>query len=112
MADEYQAVTICIKAAGHEELEGIKGGDDDGHYHLTNEEYDLMQDILEERRDELATEDTFHKLREEEYNRVTELLDLLYPDEDTNIESALAALIDARVNERVADIINGGELNP
>ena len=114
MSEEYKAVTICIKTAGHEELDGIKGGDASGHYHLTDEEYDLMQGVLEEYQDELAEEDTFHKLRDKEYNRLTELLDLLYPDEETDTEEALAAFIDARVNERVqqikADIINGGEV--
>ena len=111
MAEEYKAVTICIKTAPHEELDGIKGGDASGHYHLTEDEYDLMQGVLGEYRDELAEEDTFHKLRDAEYNRLTEILDLLYPDEDTDAEDVLAALIDARVNERVVDIINGGEVN-
>ena len=113
MAEECRAITICIKSAGHEELDDIKGGDDNGYYHLTDEEYNLMQGILEGYRDELAEEDTFHKLRDDEYTKLTDMFSLLYPDdEDTDFEKALNALIDARIQQYVAGIIDGGKINP
>ena len=112
MAEEYKTVTICIKSAGHEQLDGIKGGDDSGHYHLTEDELDLLDGVLNAYQDELAEDDTFHKLRDGEYNRLIELLDLLYPDEDADPEKILAEIIAARTSTYVAehDVIDGGEV--
>lgn len=109
--EEYKAVTICIKTAPHDELDGIKGGDASGNYHLTKDEYELMQGVLDGYREEVAVEDNFHKLQDAEYNKLIEILDLLCPNENTDVETALNALIDARVNKH-ADIINGGEVRP
>ena len=113
MAEEYRAVTICIKSAGHEELDGIKGGDDSGHYHLTEDEHDLLDGVLGEYKDELGAEDTFHKLRDGEYNRLVELLDLLYPTEDDDPEEILADLIAANTSTYMTehDVIDGGEVS-
>ena len=113
MAEEYKAVTICIKSAGHEELDGIKGGDDSGHYHLTEDEHNLLDGVLSEYQDELDEEDTFHKLRESEYNRLIELLDLLYPTEDDDPEQILAGIINSHTSTYVTehDIIDGGLVN-
>ena len=93
MADEFNAVTIKIKSAGHEDLDGLMGGDDDGHYHLTEEEYNLMTEVLDNRREENDAEEDFYKLSETEYDKTTTLLDMFFPDDDTDAEDALAALI-------------------
>ena len=113
MAEEYQAVTICIKSAGHEQLDGLMGGDDDGHYHLTEDERDLLDGVLNEYQDELAEDDIFHKLRDGEYNRLVELLDLLYPTEDDDPKETLAEIIAANTSKYMTehDIIDGGEVS-
>ena len=112
MANEVTAVTINVKTAPHEQLDELMGGDDSGHFHMTEEEYNLMLRLVEKLREEDESEEEYYKLPQSEYDKLTSLLSLLYPDEDTDAEDALAALIDARVNERVVDIINGGEVNP
>lgn len=112
MANEATAVTINIKTAPHEELDELMGGDASGHYHLTEEEYNLMFRLVEQLRDEDESEEEYYKLTQTEYDKLTSLFSLFYPDEDTDAEDALAALVDTRVNERVVDIINGGEINP
>ncbi len=106
MAEEYQAVTINIKTAPHEALDGIKGGNDDGHYHLTNEEYDLLGYIFDDYRDEIDSGIDFHRLDDSEYNRLTYLLDTLMPDEDTDAEAQLASALEGYS----ANIIDGGEV--
>lgn len=112
MANEVTAVTINIKTAPHEQLDELMGGDDSGHFHMTEEEYNLMLRLVEKLREEDESEEEYYKLPQSEYDKLTSLFSLLYPDEDTDAEDALVALIDARVNERVVDIINGGEVNP
>lgn len=112
MANEVTAVTINIKTAPHEQLDELMGGDDSGHFHMTEEEYNLMLRLVEKLREEDESEEEYYKLPQNEYDKLTSLFSLLYPDEDTDAEDALAALIDARINERVVDIIDGGKVVP
>ena len=94
MADEVKAVTICIKTAGHEELDGIMGGDNDGHYHLSQEEYELLMDLLQRHSDELESEEEFYKLTETEYNKLMDLFDrFLADEEDEEQEAPLEAFV-------------------
>ncbi len=113
MADEVSEVVIRIKSAAHEQLDGMLGGDDSGHFHLTEDERDLLDGVLNEYQDELAEDDTFHKLRDGEYNRLIELLDILYPTEDDNPEEILANIIRTHTAQYVTenDIIDGGVIN-
>ena len=106
MAEEFQAVTINIKTAPHEALDGIKGGDDSGHYHLTSDEYDLLGYVFDDYRDEIDSGIDFHRLDDNEYNRLTGLLDVLVPDEDADAEEQLAEVLASYT----ANIIDGGEV--
>ena len=111
MAEEYSAVTINIKTAPHEELDGPQGGDDDGHYHLTEEEYSLMSSVLGERREEDESGGCFHKLEDEQYEKLLELLDVFFPDENSMAEDTLAELIDERAgtedHEQLTHLLGG-----
>ena len=113
MAEEYSAVTINIKTAPHEELDGLQGGDDNGHYHLTEEEYALMSSVLTERSEEEESGGCFHKLEDEQYERLVELLDVFFPEEDAMAEDTLAELIDERVgtnnHEQLENLLGGEE---
>lgn len=108
MANEPNAVTINIKTAGHEELDGLIGGDADGHYHLTEEEYNLMLEVLDNRREEDVSEEVYYKLSETEYDKVTTLLAMFFPDDDTAPEEALAALIVKHIKTLDSGEVIGG----
>ena len=110
--NDNTAITINIKTAPHEQLDELMGGDDSGHFHLTEDEYNLMLRLVEQLRDEDETEQEFHKLSDDEYTKLTDMFSLLYPDEDedTDFEQALNAIIDARVAQYVAEIIDGGKV--
>ena len=107
MTNECKTVKIDLKTAPHERLVGLQGGDDSGHYHLTEEEYGLVSEMVEERRQEDEEGGCFHKLRDEEHDKLTELLDMFFPDEDADAETALAALMDARIAEYMKTIDSG-----
>lgn len=111
MANEVPAITINIKTAPHEQLDELLGGDNSGHFHLTEEEYNLMLRLVEKLREEDETEEDFYKLSEDEYNKLMSILSILYPDEDTDAEDALNALIDARIQHALSNI-DCGEVNP
>lgn len=122
MAEGHSAITINIKTAPHEQLDGLMGGNDDGHYHLTGEEYNLMLDLIEDRRDEEESDEDFYKLSQTEYDKLLGIIDAFYPDEDSDepvipsgIDSeALNKLIDERVEARIQEYIKHidcGEIN-
>ena len=110
--NDNTALAINIKTAPHEQLDELMGGDDSGHFHLTEDEYNLMLRLVEQLRDEDETEQEFHKLNDDEYTKLTDMFSLLYSDEDedTDFEQALNAIIDARVAQYVAEIIDGGKV--
>ena len=41
----------------HEQLDGLLGGDDTGHYHLTKEQVDWLNDLIEQLNDEYIPPD-------------------------------------------------------
>ena len=94
MTDEVNAVTIKIKSAGHEELDGLLGGSDEGHYHVTAEELNYLVDRVAERNAiEEGEEEERLGLTESEYDKVSILLDTIFPDDDAVSGDALEALI-------------------
>ena len=111
MAEEVKAVTVNIKTAGHEQLDELIGGDEEGHFHLSKEEYTLLLDVLGDYEDELDSDEALYKLRESEYGRLTEILDLLYPDEDADPEDILIGIIDDNTDILDCGIV-GNEDNP
>lgn len=115
MAEEFQAVTITIKTAAHEQLDGLMGGDDSGHYHLTEEEYNLMLEFLGKEREEEESDEEFYKLSQSEYDKLMSIIDAVFPNDESEepvfIDSeALNSLIDARIQEYIKHI-DGGEVN-
>ncbi len=97
MEDEITALTINMKTAGHEQLDELMGGDASGHYHLTEEEYNLILDLVDKHREEAESDEDFYKLSQSEYDKLTALFGIFYPDEDTDAQDALEAIINARV---------------
>ena len=110
--NDNTAITINIKTAPHEQLDELLGGDDSGHFHLTEDEYNLMLRLVEQLQDEDETEQEFHKLNDDEYTKLSDMFSIFYPDddEDADFEQALNAIIDARVAQYVAEIIDGGKV--
>ena len=110
--NDNTALAINIKTAPHEQLDELLGGDDSGHFHLTEDEYNLMLRLVEQLRDEDETEQEFHKLNDDEYTKLSDMFSIFYPDddEDADFEQALNAIIDARVAQYVAEIIDGGKI--
>ena len=66
----------------------------------------LVSELVEERRQEDEEGGCFHKLRDEEHDKLTELLDMLFP-EDADAEAALTALLEARIAESMKTIDSG-----
>ena len=110
--NDNTALAINIKTAPHEQLDELLGGDDSGHFHLTEDEYNLMLRLVEQLQDEDETEQEFHKLNDDEYTKLSDMFSIFYPDddEDADFEQALNAIIDARVAQYVAEIIDGGKV--
>lgn len=109
MAEEIQAVTINIKSAAHEQLDELMGGDASGHYHLTEEEYNLMLELLEGEREEEESDEEFYKLSQGEYDKLMSIIDAAFPDDESDepvfIDSeTLNKLIDERIQEYIKHI--------
>lgn len=108
MSDKTKTITINVRTAGHEHVEELMGGDASGHYHMTEEEYNLMLRLVEKLRDEDETGEDFYKLPESEYDKLHGLFRIFYPDDDTDAEDALETLINSQAH---IDIINGGKVS-
>ena len=87
------AVTVNVNGVGayppppaptvsHEELDDLNGGDDDGHYHLTEDEYNYVTAIVDERRELDESGEQRYTLNEEEYSKLVSVIDKIYPSED------------------------------
>ena len=108
MTDEVNAVTIKIKSAGHEELDGLLGGDDEGHYHVTAEELNYLVDRVAERNAiEDGDEEERLGLTESEYDKVSSLLEMFFHNGATDAVEALKALVDARITEYIKTLDSG-----
>ena len=109
MADEVTAVTIKIKSAGHEDLDGLLGGDEEGHYHVTAEELNYLVDRVSERNAvEEGDEEERLGITESEYDKVSDLIEMFFPDDDTDVEDALAALIAKHIKTIDSGTVTGG----
>ena len=107
----------------HEQLDGLFGGDDDGHYHFKHDEYEELQEVLQIRREEKENEETFYRLTEDQHNKLIHIIEALYPDPDSDTPvlingdtldiggETLNSLIDTRIQEYMRNI-DGGEVNP
>ncbi|MBQ7220796.1 MAG: hypothetical protein IJS28_07445 [Synergistaceae bacterium] len=107
MANECKTVKINLKTAPHERLGGLLGGDDGGHYHLSEEEYGLVSELVEERRLENEAGGCFHKLQDDEHDKLLKLLDIFFPDEEADIADTFATLMDARIAAYIKTIDSG-----
>ncbi|MBQ7220799.1 MAG: hypothetical protein IJS28_07460 [Synergistaceae bacterium] len=98
--------------AWHDSLEEILGGDDDGCYHLTHDEYEKLVLLLNERYGENdddegdAPEDNNRTLTAEEYAMLSRLLSEVYGEEGDDpvfplnlADEELTELIDNRIAE-------------
>ena len=136
------AVTVNVNGVGayppppppvptHEELDELYGGDNDGHYHLTEDEYNSVVNMVEERMeleengetrytldddeyDKLigvigkvypSDEEEGYVLSEDEHNKVTILLETLYPEESD--EPVFPVLTEEEIDAKIAAIEPG-----
>ena len=67
-------------AIDHEELDNLLGGDMYEHYHLNEADYNTLTEFLAEKRAADEAGETSFALTEEEYERIMQLLDDLYPN--------------------------------
>lgn len=63
----------------HEELDNLLGGEDFEHYHLSEKDYEDITEFLAARRAADEAGETEFTLSENEYERIMQLLDDLYP---------------------------------
>lgn len=96
--------------ADHEELDGLLGGNEDGHYHLSSEEYDVVQEILSERAD--ADDEERYTLSEDEYNGLTELLENAQASDDDEDRYTLNEEEYNRLTELLNTVYPDGESEP
>ena len=109
MENEFNAVTIKIKSAGHEDLDGLLGGDEEGHYHVTGEALNYLIDKVAERNAiEAGEEEERFGITEEEYDKVSNLIEMFSPDDDTDVEDALVALIAKHIKTIDSGTVTGG----
>ena len=99
----------------HEQLDGLYGGEDDGHYHLTQEEYEQVKEVLQIRREEQESGETFYKLTEAQYDKLRHIIEAVYPDQDSDTpvfidNETINSLIDTRIKEYMSNI-DGGEVS-
>ena len=88
----------------HEDLEGLLGGDDNGHYHLTPDDYEALQEILQIRREENKSGETFYKLTEEQYYKLRHIIEAVYPDDDSDEPVFIDRdTLNSAINKHIAD---------
>ena len=80
---ETQSVESTV-ISNHERLDGLLGGEDDGHYHLTQEEYGQVKEVLQIRREEQESGETFYKLTETQYDKLIHIIEAAYPDQSSD----------------------------
>ena len=80
--DLYAYITQKISqllVTDHEQLEGLLGGKDNDHYHISEQEYDALYKIITQ----FSNSNGTNTLTNDEYNRVAEIIAALFPDEDS-----------------------------
>ena len=97
-----------IRIYDHEELENISGGDEYDHYHLTGEEYMLLQEILERKRGEIESGEISITITQDEYEKLLALFEAVYPNNSEAPvlinEEALNDLIDLRIMQYMNEL--------
>ena len=91
----------------HEELLNLFGGDDSGHYHLTEEEYVKLQELIQLKREEAEDTEIRYTLSEDEYDKLQTILETVYPDENSEPvfvdEDTINDLADERIQASIDD---------